>query len=46
MEVYGDEFLSRTQVFGCFRRFKKGRGEIKEQVKFQSNDDHLFSISE
>jgi hypothetical protein len=30
MEVYGDECLSHTQVFGWFKRFKEGRGEIKE----------------
>jgi hypothetical protein len=47
MEVYGNECLSRTQVFEWFKRFKKvGRGEIKdnpeEQVQFQSNDDRLF----
>jgi hypothetical protein len=42
VEVYGDECLSRTQVFEWFKRFKEGRGEIKEQVKFQSNDDRFF----
>jgi hypothetical protein len=36
MEVYGDEYLFRTQVFELFRRFKEGRGEIEDQVKFQS----------
>jgi hypothetical protein len=46
MEVYGDECLSHTQVFEWFKRFKVGRGEIEEQVKFQSNDDRYFSISE
>jgi hypothetical protein len=30
MEVYGDECLSRTQVFEWFKRFKEGRGEIKD----------------
>jgi hypothetical protein len=30
MEVYGDECLSRTQVFELFRRFKDGRGEIED----------------
>jgi hypothetical protein len=45
MEVYGDECLSRTQAFELFKRFKDGRGEIEEQVKFQSNDDCFFPIS-
>jgi hypothetical protein len=30
MEVYGDECLSRTQVFEWFKRFKEGRGEIED----------------
>jgi hypothetical protein len=30
MEVYGDECLSRTQVFEWFKRFKGGRGEIED----------------
>jgi hypothetical protein len=42
MEVYGDEYVSRTQVFVWFKRFKEGRGEIEEQVKFQSNDNRFF----
>jgi hypothetical protein len=42
MEVYGDECISRTQVFKWFKRFKKGRGEIEEPVKFQSNNDLFF----
>jgi hypothetical protein len=46
MEVYDDECLSHTQVFECSKDFKAGRGEIEEQVKFQSNDDGFFSISE
>jgi hypothetical protein len=46
MEVYGDQCLSRTQVFEWFKRFKEGRGEIEEQVKFHGNDDSFFSISE
>jgi hypothetical protein len=46
MEVSGDECLARTQVFEWFKRFKKERGEIEEQVKFQSNDDRFFPISE
>jgi hypothetical protein len=46
MEVYGDECLSHAQVFEWFNRFKEGRGEIEEQVKFQSNDDRSFLISE
>jgi hypothetical protein len=46
MEVYGDECLSRIQDFEWFKRFKEGRGEIEEQVKFQSNDDRFFSITE
>jgi hypothetical protein len=29
-EVYGDECLSRTQVFKWFKRFKDGRGEIED----------------
>jgi len=29
-KVYGDEFLSRTQVFEWFKRFKEGREEIGE----------------
>jgi hypothetical protein len=44
MEVYGDECLSRTQVFKWFKIFKEGRGEIEEQVIFQSNDDRFFDI--
>jgi hypothetical protein len=44
-KVYGDECLSHTQVFKWFKRFKEGRGEIEEQVKFQSNDDRFFFIS-
>jgi hypothetical protein len=44
MEVYGDECLSHTQLFKWFTRFKEGRGEIEEQVKFQSNDDRFFDI--
>ena len=28
-KVYGDEFLSRTEVFGWFKRFKEGREEIR-----------------
>jgi hypothetical protein len=44
MQFYGDERLSRTQVFECFKRFKEGRGQIEEQVKFQSNDDRFFDI--
>ena len=27
-EVYGNECLSRTQVFGWFKRFKEGRETI------------------
>jgi len=27
-KVYGDEFLSCTQVFKCFKRFKEGGEEI------------------
>jgi hypothetical protein len=46
MEVYGDECLFHTQVFKWFKRFKERRGEIEEQVKFQSNDDLFFSICE
>jgi hypothetical protein len=42
MEVYGDECLSRTQVFEWFKRFKEGQGEIKKQVKFRSNNDRFF----
>jgi hypothetical protein len=42
MEVYGVEYLSRTQVFEWFKRYREGRGEIEEQVKFQSNDDRFF----
>jgi hypothetical protein len=42
MEVYGDECLSRTQVFEWFKRFKEGREETEEQVTLQSNDDHFF----
>jgi hypothetical protein len=42
MEVYGDDCLSRTQVFDWFKRFKGGRGEPEEQVKFQSDDDRFF----
>jgi hypothetical protein len=36
--------LSRTQVFEWVKRFKGERGEIKEQVKFQSSDDRFFYI--
>jgi hypothetical protein len=42
MEVYGDECLFCTQVFEWFKRFKEGRGEIEEQVKFQSNNDRFL----
>jgi hypothetical protein len=42
MEVYGDECIFRTEVFKWFKRFKEGRGEIKEQVKFQSNDGRFI----
>jgi hypothetical protein len=28
MEVYGEECLSRTQVFEWFKGFKDGRGEV------------------
>jgi hypothetical protein len=30
MEVYGDECLSRTQVFEWFKGFKEGMGEIED----------------
>jgi len=29
-KVYGDEFLSHTQVFKWFKRFKEGREEIRD----------------
>ena len=32
-KVYGDEFLSRTQVFEWFKRFKKGRKEIGDDQR-------------
>jgi hypothetical protein len=33
MDVYGDECLSRTQVFEWFIRFKEGRGEIEDDPR-------------
>jgi hypothetical protein len=30
MEIYGDEYLSHTQVFKWFKRFKEGRGAIED----------------
>jgi hypothetical protein len=32
MEVYGDEYLSRTQDFEWYKRFKAGRGEIEDDL--------------
>jgi len=32
-KVYGDECLSRTQVFEWFNRFKEGREEIGEDQR-------------
>ena len=32
-KVYGDECLSRTQVFKWFRRFKEGREEIGDDQR-------------
>ena len=32
-QVYGDECLSRTQVFEWFKRFKEGREEIDEDPR-------------
>ena len=29
-KVYGNEFLSRTQIFEWFKRFKEGREEIRD----------------
>jgi hypothetical protein len=29
VDVYGDECLSRPQVFEWFKRFKEGRGQIE-----------------
>jgi hypothetical protein len=42
VEDYDDECIFCTQVFEWFKRFKEGRGEIVEQVKFQRNDDRFF----
>jgi hypothetical protein len=36
MEVYGDECPAHAQVFEWFKRFKEGRGEPEEQVKFEA----------
>jgi hypothetical protein len=33
VEVYGDECLSRTQVFEWFRRFKMGKEEIEDDLR-------------
>jgi len=32
-KVYGDEFLSYTQVFKWFKRFKEGREEIGDDQR-------------
>jgi transposase-like protein len=32
MVLYGDECLSRTQVFKWFKRFREGRGEIEDDL--------------
>ena len=32
-KVYGDKCLSRTQVFGWFKRFKEGREEIGDNQR-------------
>jgi len=32
-KVYGDEYLSRTQVFEWFKRFKEGREEIGDDQR-------------
>ena len=32
-KVYGDEWLSRTQVFEWFKRFKEGREEIGDDQR-------------
>jgi hypothetical protein len=33
LEVYGDECLSRTEVFEWFKRFKEGKGEIEDNPR-------------
>ena len=32
-EVYGDQCLSRTQVFEWFKKFKKGREDVEDNPK-------------
>jgi hypothetical protein len=32
-EVYGDECLSRTQVFEWFKSFKEGKGEFEDDPR-------------
>jgi hypothetical protein len=33
MEMYDDEYLSRTHVFEWFERFKEGSGEIEDDLR-------------